>query len=279
MVPARRPFVGGNWKMNTLRASAVELAQAIRRACDAPLPAPGGATEGAARCANGPERAEVVLFPPVPYLRDVAGVLAGSAIGVGAQDLSAEERGAFTGQVSAEMIRDSGGEWVIIGHSERRHGAGESDELCGRKLTRALGSELRTIFCVGETWEERSAGKAHEVNRRQLEAGFREVGAERLGEVVVAYEPVWAIGTGKTASASDAQEAHRSIREWLANRYDLRSASGVRILYGGSVNAANAAALFSEEDIDGGLIGGASLKAADFLAIVAACGATAKVER
>jgi len=247
----RRPFVGGNWKMNTTRAEGVALVRAIVSAQRMP-------------------GCEVVVFPPFPSLHAIAEALEGTSIGVGAQDVSAQRAGAFTGQVSAEMLLDSGTKWAIIGHSERRHGLGESDELCGKKLNRALEAGLRMVLCVGETWEERSAGRAHDVTHRQLAAAFVQVGFERLASVVVAYEPVWAIGTGKTASAQDAQEAHRSIRKWLGSRYDSRSAEGVRILYGGSVNASNAATLFSEPDVDGGLIGGASLKAAEFVSIIAA---------
>jgi len=168
------------------------------------------------------------------------------------------------------MIRDCEAEWVIIGHSERRHGLRETEELCGEKFQMALESGLRVVFCVGETWEERSAGRTHEVNSRQLAAGFAHVLVEHLDRVVLAYEPVWAIGTGRTASPDDAQAAHRAIRDFLGSLYDPRSVDALRIIYGGSVNASNARTLFAQPDIDGGLIGGASLKPADFLAIVAA---------
>ena len=257
----RRPFVGGNWKMNTTRARAVELARALGTGVQS-LDGPRGTGSQLGNC-------EVAIFPPFTALREVAVAIAGSSLQIGGQDVSPHRDGAFTGQISAEMLVDAGATWIIIGHSERRHGLGETDRLCGQKLDRAIEAGLRAVFCVGETWEERSAGVAAEITRRQLAAGFERVPTEALERIVIAYEPVWAIGTGKTASAQDAQEAHGSIREWLASRYDSRSAEGIRILYGGSVNASNAAALFNEPDIDGGLIGGASLKSADFLSIVA----------
>lgn len=247
--------------MNTTHRTAIELVRAVMAGCSQMRSL----------------ATEVVVFPPFPYLRPVAEASAGSPISSGGQDLSPQPSGAFTGQTSAEMLLDCGAKWTIIGHSERRHGLGESDQLCGAKLARALEAGLSVVFCVGETWEEREAGQAHEVNRRQLEVGFASIKVECLDRVVVAYEPVWAIGTGRTASAQDAQTSHRLIREWIANRYDPRSSAGVRILYGGSVTAANASTLFAEEDIDGGLIGGASLKVADFLAIIAATQANADI--
>jgi len=282
MHPARRPFIGGNWKMNTTRAAAVELARSIAagisaafEAAEAP-PLAVDPRHGSVATMNRPGsgtarlRCEVVVFPPFPYLLPVSEALDGDAIGVGGQDVSPHDAGAFTGEVSATMLRDAGARWVIIGHSERRHGLRESDRLCGDKFTRAIEGGLSVVFCVGETWDERRNGATHEVNRRQLEAGFERIKSADLTRVVVAYEPVWAIGTGKTASAQDAQEAHRSIREFLGGLYDSRSVEALRILYGGSVNGSNAAALFSEPDIDGGLIGGASLKPAEFLSIIAA---------
>lgn len=235
--------------MNGTRAGAIELARAIAGHVDA------------LGC-------EVVVFPPYPHLVDVIAALAGGSVAVGAQDVSARRPGAFTGQVSAEMIVDLGASWTIIGHSERRHGAGDTDQLCGEKVVRALEVGLRIVLCVGETWEERNAGRAPEVNRRQLGAALDGVSGAQLDGMVIAYEPVWAIGTGKTASAEDAQEAHGSIRDFLASRYDPAAVERVRILYGGSVNAGNAGTLFAQRDVDGGLIGGASLKATDFLTIV-----------
>lgn len=265
MHPDRRPIVGGNWKMNTLREEAVRLARAVDEGVRSMARMEDGSSAPPAVPA-----CEVVIFPPYPWLLSVAQAVTGGAIAVGAQDLCHKSSGAFTGQVSAAMILDAGASWVIIGHSERRHVAGESDQLCGEKLQMALESGLRVIFCVGETWEQRSAGSADEVNARQLSAGFRAVSANQLERVAIAYEPVWAIGTGRTASPRDADEAHRAIRAWLASRYDPQSVQGVRILYGGSVNASNAVNLFARPEIDGGLIGGASLKPTEFLAIVAA---------
>ncbi|MBM4111988.1 MAG: triose-phosphate isomerase [Phycisphaerae bacterium] len=251
MHPARRPFVGGNWKMNTSRQGAIDLARAVATGIES-------------------SRCEVVIFPPFPWLLPVADAVNRSRAAFGAQDLSVEAQGAFTGQVSAEMIVDCGATWAIIGHSERRHGLAESPELCGAKLRRALDAKLSAVLCVGETWEERSAGRTDEINRMQLDAALAGVPAEALARIVVAYEPVWAIGTGRTATVDDADAAHRAIRRFLGNRYAPAAVEGVRIIYGGSVNAGNARSLFSAPEIDGGLIGGASLKAAEFLSIVAA---------
>lgn len=221
------------------------------------------------RAAAPAQGVEVVLFPPVAYLQLLRQALAGTAVGVGAQNLHPEAEGAFTGEVAAEMIRDLGGEWTLVGHSERRQLFGESDALVAQKFAAALRPGLRPVLCVGETLEERSAGEAETVVGRQLEAAIAAVGAEGLARGVIAYEPVWAIGTGETASPGQAQEMHRAIRARLAE-LSPELAGQVRILYGGSIKPGNAAALFAEADIDGGLVGGASLKADDFLAIIAA---------
>ncbi|MFM7480618.1 MAG: triose-phosphate isomerase [Planctomycetota bacterium] len=248
----RRPFIGGNWKMNTDHASARALAHAI---------AEGKAAEGAA---------DVVVFPPFPYLLPVAEVLVGSSIALGAQDLSSEVNGARTGEVSAEMLRDVGASWVIVGHSERRHKIGESEALIADKLSMALGSGLRAVLCVGETREERDAGKAHDIIAGQLRSALAAIDAAAMDDVVIAYEPVWAIGTGISAQPADAGEAHREIRSALVARYDARLASSVRVVYGGSLVPATAKSIFSVDGVDGGLVGGASLKAHDFLALCAA---------
>lgn len=247
----RRAFVGGNWKMNGDLASSVELAEDVV----------AGLAEAEAT------GAEVVVFPPYPYLQAVGRALGHHAVGLGAQDLSPEASGAWTGQVSASMIQDLGARWVIIGHSERRHGAGESDELVGRKLARALQSGLRAVLCCGETEEERAKGQAHAVNERQITAALDGIEAGALASLVLAYEPVWAIGTGLTATVEDAAEAHANIRSLLGSLYDASFASGVRIIYGGSMKPGNADELLANPEIDGGLIGGASLQADDFLAI------------
>lgn len=246
----RRPFVGGNWKMNTDLASAVELAEDVIGGLD-----------------DGTLNTDVVLFPPYPYLQAVGRAVGHHAVMVGAQDVSAEANGAFTGQVSASMLLDLGMRWTIIGHSECRHGLGESDELIGRKVARALQSGLSVVLCCGETEEERDAGATDEVTQRQLRAGLAGLEAGALKSLVIAYEPVWAIGTGLTASVSDAESAHRTIRNLLESLYDSELASDVRIIYGGSMKPANAADLMASPEIDGGLIGGASLNADDFLAI------------
>ena len=253
----RRPIIGGNWKMHTDRRVAGELA-------------------GRVAAGPRPEGVDLVLCPPHPYLMLVAEAIegAGGTLELGGQDCSDHDEGAHTGQVSPLMLRDAGARWTIVGHSERRHGLGESDELVGRKLARGIAGGLRVILCVGELDEERQAGRTEEVVGRQLdaaldalaEAGGRpgQPGAEDL---VIAYEPVWAIGTGRTAGAEDAQSVHAFIRSRLTDRYDAGFASGIRLQYGGSVKPGNAADLFAAPDVDGFLVGGASLSAPDFLAI------------
>lgn len=252
----RIPIVGGNWKMNTNRGSARKLASAIAAAL--------GPTSSV----------EVVVFPPFPYLVEVGESLGRAAVELGAQDLYHEADGAFTGEVSASMLRDCGCRWVLAGHSERRHVLGESDSMINRKMIAALQAGLSTILCIGETREQREAGQTDQVNARQLTAGLGNVSAEQMKRVVIAYEPVWAIGTGLTATPEDAQAAHEAIRARLARLFDDQVAARTRIQYGGSMKPANAAGLMKMADIDGGLIGGASLNAADFEAIVqAAAGA------
>jgi triosephosphate isomerase len=247
----RRPFVGGNWKMNTGAESAPALAVATvtevgdaARACD------------------------VVVFPPSCFLIPVRSALGDAAVGLGAQDVSSEANGAHTGDISAEMLKDLGAAWAIIGHSERRRDHGENDQVVAEKLEIALEVGLRAVLCVGETLEERKAGQAHQVTARQLRAACASIRAEQMHEVVIAYEPVWAIGTGVSATPQDAAEAHRMIRRELGILYSPELAQAVRIVYGGSLNAANAAAILADPGIDGGLIGGASLKAGDFAQVV-----------
>jgi triosephosphate isomerase len=248
MHSARRPLIGGNWKMNMDLASATELADDVVAAV-------------------GDTAVDVVLIPPFPYLMPVGHTLGHTSVALGAQDCSAEPNGAFTGQVSAEMLNDIGCRWVVIGHSERRHGLAEGDSLLHDKLHIALESGLSAIFCVGETGQERESGRADAIIARQLREGFASLPQEMVKHVVVAYEPVWAIGTGVTATPQDAEQMHHFIRGVLADLYDQRFAAQIRVIYGGSVNAKNARALFDRPDIDGGLIGGASLKAPDFAAI------------
>jgi triosephosphate isomerase len=215
--------------------------------------------------------AEVVVCPPFVYLPDVVRALRDSNVVVGAQDVCAEAAGPYTGEVSAAMLRDVGCRWVIVGHSERRALYFESESLVARKFAAALALDLMPILCVGEHLADREAGRTTEVVARQLDAVVELCGIQAFARAVVAYEPVWAIGTGRTASPQQAQEVHGFIRGRLAQR-DANIASSLRVLYGGSVKAANAAELFGQPDVDGGLIGGASLQAEEFAAIVAAAG-------
>jgi triosephosphate isomerase len=246
----RQALVAGNWKMNGNRDSALKLADAVLQGLD------GG-------------KAEVLLCPPFVYLADVARVLKDSGIALGAQNLCAEDTGAFTGEVSGSMLKDFGCRYVIVGHSERRALFGEDDAWVARKFMAAQKAGLIPILCVGETLAEREAGATHGVVGRQLKAVLDSAGIGAFAGAVVAYEPVWAIGTGRTAKSDQAQEVHALIRGLLAAE-DAKIAAGTRLLYGGSVKAANAAELFHMPDIDGGLVGGASLDAAEFLAICAA---------
>jgi len=220
-------------------------------------------------------KVEVVVFPAFPYLNQVKQALqaANSPIKVGAQDVYFAANGAFTGEVSVSMLKDIGADYVLVGHSERRHVLGETDSLLNQKLRAALKGGLSVIFCVGEKLEQREAGQTDFINVGQLYLGLAGVSAEEMKRIVIAYEPVWAIGTGKTAKAEDAQVAHAAIRKALVTQYGEEVAKSVRIQYGGSVKGDNAKELFSQTDIDGGLIGGASLKAADFLQIVNAAAA------
>jgi triosephosphate isomerase len=245
-----RALVAGNWKMHGTLARARALAAAVRQGAEAAPPA-----------------ADLVLCPPAPHLAAVAEVLAGSAIGLGGQDCHAAGEGPHTGDVSAPMLRDAGAGWVILGHSERRFGHGETDAVVRAKAEAALAAGLTPILCVGETIEEREAGRAEEVVVVQL-AGSLPEGVCAAGGVV-AYEPVWAIGTGRTPSADDIETMHAAIRAALLARHGA-AGRGVRILYGGSVKAANAAQILALREVNGALVGGASLDAAEFLAIAAA---------
>jgi triosephosphate isomerase len=210
----------------------------------------------------------VAVFPPFVYLDEVARALAGSNVRVGAQNCCDEPEGAFTGEVSAAMLRDVGAELVILGHSERRHVYGESDELVNRKVLHALELGLDVILCVGERLEEREAGQTEPVVRRQLSAGLKGVAPDRMARVTIAYEPVWAIGTGLNATPAQAGEVHNYLRGLLVGLYSEAIAGAVRIQYGGSVKPDNVAELLAVDDVDGALVGGASLKLAQFLPIV-----------
>ena len=250
----RKPFVAGNWKMNTNSQTSVELAKSIA----------SGSVETAGQSVT------VAVCPPFVYLQAVSNALSSSNIAVGAQDIYFEPAGAFTGEISASMLKDVGCSYCICGHSERRHVLGESDELINKKVTAAIAGGLLPILCVGELIEERQASKTNEVVTRQVKEGLASLSAEKLQAVTIAYEPVWAIGTGLTAMPEQAQEVHYFIRKLLAQMYDDKSAEEIRILYGGSVKPGNAADLMNQKDIDGSLVGGASLKADDFLAIIQA---------
>ena len=250
----RKPFVAGNWKMNTDSHSSVNLAKSIA----------SGTSEFAGA------RVDVLVFPPFVYLQAVAGALSASCIGVGAQDVYCEQKGAFTGEISASMIKDIGCSYVLCGHSERRHVIGERDELINKKIEAAISGGLLPIFCVGELLEERQADRTTEVITRQIKSGLAGLSVEKVSAVTIAYEPVWAIGTGLTATPQQAQEVQALIRKLLGEMYDAQLAKEIRILYGGSVKPGNAAELMGQQDIDGLLVGGASLKADDFLAIIKA---------
>jgi len=248
----RRPFVAGNWKMNTDSHSSAALAKDL-----------------ASGCANlAAENINIAVMPPFVYLRAVTAALNNSNIAVGAQDMYIEQQGAFTGEISAAMLKDVGCVYVLCGHSERRHVIGESDELINKKVCAALGGGLLPILCVGETLAQREAGQTEEVVTKQIKAGLDGLSAEKMPAITLAYEPVWAIGTGKTATSGQAQEVHGMIRGLLAEMYDSRLAEDIRIQYGGSVKPTNAAELMSQPDVDGLLVGGSSLKAKDFLAII-----------
>lgn len=240
--------------MNTDRASAVKLASEVASACVDP----GRAVD-------------VAVCPPFVYLDAVGAALRGapSAVMLGAQDAYCETAGAFTGEISTAMLRDVGVRCVIIGHSERRHVIGETDALTARKVRAVLDAGLACILCVGETMEERKAGRLDEVNLRQTRTAVEGLPPEQVTRLTIAYEPVWAIGTGLTATPADAQEAHAKIRAAMGEMHG-EAGRAVRILYGGSMKPDNAKDLMAQPDIDGGLIGGASLKAADFMAIVRA---------
>jgi len=243
----RRPLVAGNWKMNGSLAEARERARAVV-------------------AGMGRAHAEVALVPPAVHLAAVAAELAGSPVLLGGQDASEHDAGAYTGEVSAAMLRDAGCRLVLVGHSERRHGLGESDALVARKFAAARRALLVPVLCVGETLAEREAGRTADVVLRQLEAVLAVAGG--FGDAVLAYEPVWAIGTGRNATAEQAQEVHALLRARLA-RENAKDARATRILYGGSVKAANAGALFAMADVDGALVGGASLDAREFIEICA----------
>jgi triosephosphate isomerase len=249
---SRRPFIAGNWKMNTRRDSAVALVQQLIAGL-------------------GPESvAEVAVCPPNVYLSAVADLVAGSPIELGAQNLYPASDGAFTGEINAAMLADVGCRFVILGHSERRQLMGETDADVAKKLQAALAGNLVPIVCVGETLQQRQADETDAVVESQIRGSLDGLDEVRAAGIVIAYEPVWAIGTGLTASPAQAEAVHKMIRQLLGELFTPEIAAQIRIQYGGSVKADNAAELLGQDNIDGALVGGASLKAADFLAIIAA---------
>ena len=249
----RKPLIAGNWKMNMDRAGTTELVQAI------------------ALGAADVDSVDLLVCPPSLYLATAADAALGSSVAVGAQNMYHEASGAFTGEISAGMLNDVGATFVILGHSERRqYIMGESDADVNQKTKAALAARLTPIICVGELLEEREAGKTAEVIRQQFEGSLAGLSEADIAKTVIAYEPVWAIGTGKVATPEQAEEVHADLRKLLTERYNESVAAGVRILYGGSMKPDNAGELISQPNVDGGLIGGASLKAGDFLAIASA---------
>jgi len=246
----RVPFVTGNWKMHTTARETRDLLNSLKALL------------------KDINKITVAVCPPFPYLFLASEILEGSFIHVGAQNMYWEIEGAYTGEISPRMLKDAGCEFVIIGHSERRKLFKETDEMVHRKIQAALTEGLHPIVCVGETLEEREGGKTTEIIETQIKGAFAGFKAEELKGVTIAYEPVWAIGTGRTATPEQAEEAHRLIRVWLADRFGRELAEEIRIQYGGSVKPENAAALLAQPNIDGALVGGASLKAESFAAIV-----------
>lgn len=244
------PLIAGNWKMHMTNEEGVALARRIRDLV-------------------GENRdMEIVIAPPFTALSDVKKIIEGSTIRLAAQDVFWEREGAFTGEISPPMLKAIGCEYVIVGHSERRRIFGESDEMINKKLIATLQEDMRPILCVGETMEERRAGKTLEVVRRQVDRGLQGIHGREIGDVVIAYEPVWAIGTGETATPEQAEEVHCSIKEWLFEGFGFEEAKDCRVIYGGSVKPENIDALMAESNIDGALVGGASLKAESFARIV-----------
>ncbi|MDK2846758.1 MAG: triosephosphate isomerase [Desulfuromonadales bacterium] len=246
----RRPFIAGNWKLHKTTAEAVALVEALD----------SGLTDVADR--------DIVVAPVFTALTSAASVLSDSNIALAAQNCYPENQGAFTGEVSPALLKDAGCRYVIVGHSERRQLFGETDAFINRKVRAVLDTGMTVILCIGETLEEREGDKTFEVLERQVREGLQDIGAAAMDGVVIAYEPVWAIGTGKTASDAQAQQAHDFIRRLIADLFDKQVAERVRIVYGGSVKPGNVDGLLRQPDIDGALVGGASLKAEDFMRIV-----------
>ena len=247
----RKKIVAGNWKMNLTLQEGVALATELKTALNADKP-----------------NCDVVICTPFIHLASVAQVLKGSVIRLGAENCADKEKGAYTGEVSAAMIKSTGATYVILGHSERRAYYGETAETLESKVKLALANGLKVIFCIGEVLSEREAGKQNSVVEEQLKGSLYDLTAEQFDNIILAYEPVWAIGTGKTATADQAEEMHAFIRKTIAAKFGEQAADNLTILYGGSCKPSNAKELFAKPDVDGGLIGGASLKCADFKGII-----------
>jgi triosephosphate isomerase len=250
MNSARKPYIAGNWKMNLGRAAALDLIKTIK-----------------GRLGDGSDR-EVAVFVPAVYLADVAAVAQGSPLGVGAQNIHFETAGAYTGETSCKMLREVGADRSLVGHSERRHVFHEPDEWTGRKMRIALDSGVVPMLCVGETLDERKANRTDRVLKRQLEAGLNLLKEDDFHMISIAYEPVWAIGTGEVATLEQIAAAHSTVRKFLAVKIGTEVAETVRVLYGGSVKPDNAGAIMAVADVDGLLVGGASLRAETFVPII-----------
>lgn len=246
----RKKIVAGNWKMNTTVPEGVALAKAV-----------------AEKAAQVPEDVKLIVAVPATHLVPVAEALKGSVVELSAENCADHEKGAYTGEISAAMVASTGAAYTILGHSERRQYYGETDEKLVEKTRLALANSLKVILCVGENLEEREAGKHFDVCAEQIKNVLYNFSAEEMKDIVIAYEPVWAIGTGKTATAEQAEEIHAFIRKTVADKFGAQVAEDMTILYGGSCKPSNAKELFAQKDIDGGLIGGAALKADDFIAI------------
>ena len=246
----RRAFIAGNWKMNLEKDSAVELVKSLVE-----------------NTKNVNDR-DILICPSYPLLPVIDELVRGTNIWLGAQNMYHEKKGAYTGEVSAEMLKSVGCEWVILGHSERRHIFKEDDDLINKKVKSALDQGLKPILCVGELLEEREAGDTEKVVKRQVVGGLEEISSKDIGKITIAYEPVWAIGTGKTATPDDADSIHSLIRDILNDLYNSDVSESMRILYGGSVKPENVDSLMAKDNIDGALVGGASLKADSFLRII-----------
>jgi triosephosphate isomerase len=249
---ARKLYIAGNWKMNTSLEEGQALAAALAQQV-------GSLTD-----------VDVAVAPPFVYLKSISDTLAGSNIGVGSQNMYFEDNGAFTGEISSAMLKDVGCTFAILGHSERRHVLGETDEMINRKVVKALADGLDVILAVGELLEEREAGNTMDVVSRQVKVGLEGVSTAEMARVTIAYEPVWAIGTGVVATPEQAQEVHAEIRALLGSMYDASIADATRIQYGGSVKPDNAGELMALPDVDGALVGGAALKADSFIGIITA---------